>query len=190
MKERLYEGALKQGLVDDPYGSRHAIARLRSDVEASDIVTQATYIDTRASLPDDLLMVCDKTAMANSLETRVPFLDYRVIEFIESLPTHCKLRGLTGKYIHKKACEKWLPKKVVYRRKLGFSNPVEHWMRSRMKEFVEDCLLSSDSSMKIYFNQDYIRKILELDREGKAQYRRHIYLMVSLELWHRRFMRN
>jgi asparagine synthase (glutamine-hydrolysing) len=66
-----------------------------------DPVTQMLYIDTRASLPDDLLMVGDKTSMANSLEVRVPFLDYRLVEFIESLPPRLKLNGLTGKYLHK-----------------------------------------------------------------------------------------
>jgi asparagine synthase (glutamine-hydrolysing) len=59
-----------------------------------------------------------------------------------------------------------------------------------MKGFIEECLLGPESSMKTYFDQDYIRKILELDRTGKAQYRRHIYLLVSLELWHRKFMKN
>jgi asparagine synthase (glutamine-hydrolysing) len=146
------------------------------------------YIDTRANLPDDLLMVADKTSMANSLESRVPFLDYRLIEFIESLPSQLKLNGFTGKYLHKKALEKWLPKQVVYRKKKGFDNPVEHWMRTTMKPFVDDCLLSSDSSLALYFDQNYIRQILELDRKGKEQYRRHIYLLVSLQLWHRTFI--
>jgi asparagine synthase (glutamine-hydrolysing) len=148
------------------------------------------YIDTRANLPDDLLMVGDKTGMANSLEVRVPFLDYRLVEFVEGVPAHLKLKGFTGKYLHKKACEKWLPKKVVYRKKKGFDNPVEKWFRVRMRSFVEDCLLGADSSMGRYFDQNYIRRILESDREGKEQYRRQIYLLVTLELWHRTFLRN
>jgi asparagine synthase (glutamine-hydrolysing) len=146
------------------------------------------YIDTRANLPDDLLMVGDKTSMANSLEARVPFLDYRLIEFIESLPPSLKLKGLTGKYLHKKALEKWLPKKVVYRKKKGFANPVEDWFRTRMRLFVEECLLSSDSAAGRFFDQQYIRHMLELDREGKEQLRRHIYLLVSFELWYRTFI--
>ncbi|MEI8340153.1 MAG: asparagine synthase (glutamine-hydrolyzing) [Verrucomicrobiota bacterium] len=189
MKSHLYKGALKQGFDSDPFGTRHALARLQSDVRDLDPVTQILYIDTRASLPDDLLMVGDKTAMANSLEVRVPFLDYRLVEFIESLPPGLKLKGFTGKYLHKKSCQKWLPKEVVFRKKKGFSNPIEKWFRVRMRPFVEDCLLGSDSSMGLYFNQDYIRRILKFDREGKEQYRRHIYLLLSLELWHRSFMR-
>jgi asparagine synthase (glutamine-hydrolysing) len=59
-----------------------------------------------------------------------------------------------------------------------------------MKPFVDDCLLSPDSSMALYFDQNYIRRILEHDRQGKEQYRRHIYLLVSLEWWHRAFLQN
>jgi asparagine synthase (glutamine-hydrolysing) len=148
------------------------------------------YIDTRASLPDDLLMVADKTSMSNSLESRVPFLDYRLIEFVESLPPGLKLKGVTGKYLHKRALEKWLPKDVVYRKKKGFANPVEDWFRNRMRPFVEECLLSSDSAVGRFFDQRYIRRMLETDRAGKDQFRRHIYLLVSFELWHRAFMKN
>ena len=189
MKEELYKGALKREFDADHFGTRLALSRLQSDVKNLDPLSQMLYIDTRASLPDDLLMVGDKTAMANSLEVRVPFLDYRLVEFIESLPPHLKLHGFTGKYLHKKACEKWLPKEVVHRKKKGFANPIENWFRVRMRSFVEECLLGPDSSMGRYFKQNYIRRMLELDREGKEQYRRHIYLLVSLELWHRTFIR-
>lgn len=188
MKAQLYRGALQTAFVKDPFGTRHALARLQGDVKHLDALTQILYIDTRANLPDDLLMVSDKTSMASSLEARVPFLDYRLVEFIESLPPGLRLKGMTGKYLHKKACEKWLPKKIVYRKKKGFANPVENWFRNQMRPFVEECLLSKDSSMARYFDQAYIKQILELDRTGKQQYRRHVYLLVSLELWHRTFL--
>jgi asparagine synthase (glutamine-hydrolysing) len=190
MKTQLYKGALKNSLEADPYGSREALRRLQTDVRDLDPLTQMLYIDTRANLPDDLLMVGDKTSMANSLESRVPFLDYRLVEFIEGLPPKLKLNGFTGKYLHKKAVRKWLPRKVVYRKKKGFANPIENWFRVGMKSFVDDCLLSADSAMAGYFDQNYIRRMLELDREGQEQYRRHIYLLVSLELWHRAFIRS
>jgi asparagine synthase (glutamine-hydrolysing) len=188
MKAQLYRGALKADFEADHFGARYALDRLQSDVKHLDPLTQMLYIDTRANLPDDLLMVGDKTSMANSLEARVPFLDYRLIEFIESLPPSLKLKGLTGKYLHKKACEKWLPREVVYRKKKGFANPIEEWFRVRMRPFVEECLLSPGSSTRHYFDQEYIKGILRADREGVQQYRRHIYLLVSFELWHRAFL--
>jgi asparagine synthase (glutamine-hydrolysing) len=188
MKEKLFKGSLKER-VNNGYQAKEAIRRLQSDVKHLDPVTQMLYIDTRASLPDDLLMVGDKTSMANSLEVRVPFLDYRLIEFIESLPPGLKLNGLTGKYLHKKALEKWLPKNVIYRKKKGFDNPLEEWFRTGMRSFVEEALLSGDSAVGRYFDQPYIGRMLEQDRQGMEHLRRHIHLLVSFELWHREFIR-
>lgn len=188
MKSHLFKGTLLAKQQKDPYYTRQALARLQSDVSNLDPVTQMLYVDTRANLPDDLLMVADKTSMANSLESRVPFLDVRLVEFIENLPLEMKLRGFTGKYLHKKAMAKWLTPEIIYRKKKGFANPIEDWFRVKMRGYVEDCLLSPQSAMRHYFDQNYIKRILDLDREGKAQYRRHIYLLVSLELWHRAFI--
>ncbi len=187
MKAHLFKGALKEGFDRDAFGTRLALSRLQADVSNLDPLTQMLYIDTRANLPDDLLMVADKTSMANSLEVRVPFLDYRLVEFIESLPPSLKLRGFTGKYLHKKAMARWLPPEVVYRKKKGFAHPIAKWLRTSMRPLVEDCLLSSGSLVSRYFDQGYIRKMLQRDREGKEHYMRHIYLLLSLELWARAF---
>jgi asparagine synthase (glutamine-hydrolysing) len=189
MKSSLFQGALKNRHEADPHGSRHALAHLQRNVAHLDPLTQMLYIDTRSNLPDDLLMVGDKTSMANSIELRVPFLDHRLVQFIESLPPSLKLKGLTGKYLHKRAAEKWLPAGLVHRRKKGFANPVEHWLRTSMRPFIDECLLSGDSGMRNYFDQAHIAKMLKQDRTGTAQLRRHIYLLVSLELWHRAFIR-
>jgi asparagine synthase (glutamine-hydrolysing) len=189
MREQLFGGRLKDCLRSHGYHSGDALRRLQGDVQHLDPLTQILYIDTRANLPDDLLMVGDKMSMANSLEARVPFLDYRLIEFIESLPPRMKINGRTGKYLHKKALGKWLPPEVIGRQKKGFSNPVDTWMRTTMRPFVEDCLLSPTSGTAQFFDQTYIRRLLELDRRGAGQFRRHIYLLLSFELWHRAFMR-
>lgn len=189
MKQQLFKGSLTVRSEADAYRTKEALLRLQSDVRHLDPLTQMLYIDTRANLPDDLLMVADKTSMANSLEVRVPFLDYRLVEFIESLPPGLKLKGFTGKYLHKKAIMKWLPRDVVYRKKKGFAHPIANWLRTSMRPLVEDCLLSSDSFTAAYFNQAFIRKMLDRDRAGKENYMRHIYLLLSLELWHRAFLR-
>ncbi len=188
MKAQLYKGALKTNFEKAHFGTKNALLRLQSDVEHLDPLSQMLYIDTRANLPDDLLMVADKMSMANSLEVRVPFLDHRLVQFIESLPPSLKLRGLTGKYLHKKAMTKWLPPKLAYRKKKGFAHPIAEWLRGPMKALVEDCLLSSDSHMSRYFDQGYIRQLLQQHQQGTQQFVRHIYLLVSLELWHRTFI--
>lgn len=188
MKELLFQPWLLEQVSADGSEARLCLGRLQSDVSGLDPLTQMVYIDTRGNLPDDLLMVGDKTAMANSLEARVPFLDYRIVEFAESLPPQFKLRGLQGKYLHKRAVEKWLPRPVVNRKKKGFANPVSQWLREQMGEFVRDCLLSPDAAVNSYFNRSYIEQLIKEHRAGNQDYLRHIYLLVSFELWHRQFM--
>src|SRR5258708_27783704 len=124
-------------------------------------------------------MVEDKTAMANSLEARVPFLDYRIVEFAETLPPNMKLRGFERKYLHKRALEKWLPKSIVYQTKKGFENPIDRWLRGKMRRYVEDCLLSDRAAIKRYFNRDFIARLVSDHDSGKQNYLRHIYLLIS-----------
>jgi len=192
MKEKLFQGWVKQELSPDGdgYGAKEALRHLQVDVRDLDPLSQMLYIDTRASLPDDLLMVNDKTSMARSIEARVPYLDYRLIEFIETLPPNLKLKWFRGKHLHKKAVEKWLPKEVVYRKKKGFDNPIDKWLRGRMLDYVNDLLLGDGSGVGIYFNKDYIRQLVELHQEKREDYLRHLYLLISFELWHRQFISN
>jgi len=189
MKRRLFRGWLKAEVPEYEYGSNRALSDLYSDVDGRDPLTQILYLDTRANLPDDLLMVGDKTSMANSLEARVPFLDFRLVEFAESLPPRLRMRGFTGKYLHKRALEKWLPKKIVYRKKKGFENPIHQWLRTRMRSFVEDALLSRDAGVSEFFEVGYIEEIWRKHQQRSESYMRQIYLLLSFELWHREFMR-
>jgi asparagine synthase (glutamine-hydrolysing) len=187
MKERLFLRNVKEEMTKDGYLPEMALASLQSDVSEMDIVTQMLYIDTRASLPDDLLMVNDKMSMANSIEARVPFLDHRIIQFVETLPAKLKLRRSTGKYLHKKAVERWLPIEMVYRKKKGFDNPIGQWLRERMAPLVREYLLSSESRIASLCDVAYIKQMVRLHEEKRENYRRHIYLLLSLELWLRRF---
>jgi asparagine synthase (glutamine-hydrolysing) len=188
MKEQLFQPWLRQVVSTDGLEARESLRRLQADVNTLDPLTQMLYIDTRASLPDDLLMVSDKTSMANSIEARVPFLDYRLVEFVETLPVNFKLRRLKGKYLHKKAAAKWLPKQLIDRKKKGFANPVDMWLRDQLSRYVGDCLLSDQSSVKKYFRPDYIKKIVADHEAGRQKYLRHIYLLISFEMWHQAFI--
>lgn len=188
MKAELYNETTRQHLQELQHAPVDAIRGLQNDVDHLDPLTQMLYLDVRTNLPDDLLMVGDKTSMANSIEVRVPFLDRHLVEFIENLPTNLKLSGFTGKYLHKKALLKWLPHEDVYRRKIGFANPIGQWFRTSMRPLVDDCLVSSESRVAQYFDQAYIKRILEADRQGRENYTRQIYLLTSLELWLRAYI--
>jgi asparagine synthase (glutamine-hydrolysing) len=189
MKTKLFQPwVLEQFSADGRYG-KEALNNLFEDVKDLDPLTQMLYLDTRTNLPDDLLMVGDKTAMANSLEARVPFLDYRIIEFIETLPPSMKIRWLDGKYLHKKAAAKWLPTEVLQRKKKGFANPVDKWLRGGMQHFVHEYLLHRDAGVNQFFNRSYIQKILDQHASGERWNLRHIYLLISFELWYQQFIR-
>jgi len=188
MKAQLFQPWVRAQVSEDGQDARAALNRLHSDVENLDSLTQMLYIDTRANLPDDLLMVSDKTSMANSVESRVPYLDYRLVEFIETLPPHMKLRGFHGKYLHKKALRKWLPDRIIQQKKKGFANPVHSWLRKSMKHYVNDCLLSPTAAVRRYFDQRYIKQLVDDHEAGRQNYLRHIYLLISFELWHQKFI--
>jgi len=188
MKRQLFQPWLREIVSPDGLEARNALRHLYSDVQSLDPLTQMLYIDTRSNLTDDLLMVSDKTAMANSIEVRVPFLDYRLVEFCETLAPDLKIRGLQGKYLHKRAAEKWLPKQLVYSKKKGFANPVDQWLRDGLSRYVGDCLLSEHAAVGKYFDREYIRQIVSDHKANRRDYLRHIYLLISFEMWHQTFI--
>ena len=188
MKRRLFLPWLQAEVSTDGTEARAALQRIFSDVKGLDPVTQVLYVDTRSNLPDDLLMVGDKTSMANSLEARVPYLDHRLVELVEQMPPRLKLRGLSGKYLHKKALARWVPNEVVSRKKKGFANPIDNWLRGRLKGYVTECLLTEGSAVSSYFDLGYIRQLVAEHESNRQNHMRHLYLLISFELWHQRFI--
>ena len=133
-------------------------------------------------------MVGDKTSMANSIEARVPFLDYGLVEIDRIPATEPETARLQGKYLHKKAMEKWLPKDVVYRKKKGFANPVDQWLRSTMRRYIGDCLLSETSAVNKYFDRKYIEQIVAEHEANNSSTCGSTDLLISFELWHQQFI--
>ncbi|MBI4818151.1 MAG: asparagine synthase (glutamine-hydrolyzing) [Deltaproteobacteria bacterium] len=153
-----------------------------------DSLSQLLFVDTRLSLPDDLLTAADKMSMAASLELRVPYLDVELVEFLETLPTRYKLRGLSRKWIHLAAARRVLPARIVRRRKKGFANPVDRWIRKELGVSFDALVFAKDSLSSRYFRREPIRAMVDEDRSGRADRKRNLYLLLCLELWHRRFI--
>ena len=155
--------------------------------QLEDSLGRLLYIDTRLSLPDDLLLFGDKMTMANSLEMRVPFVDMELVMFLESLPSRLKLRGRTGKYIHKKAIRRWLPDIIINRKKRGFATPMDQWLQSDLAGFVRSLVNDRDSACTKYFNIPFINSMIDDHGSRRENYQRHIFALLSFELWHRSF---
>jgi asparagine synthase (glutamine-hydrolysing) len=77
---------------------------------------------------------------------------------------------------------------VVNAKKKGFDNPMQQWLRERLRARVDELLFSADSAVRRYFDMDYLRRIVQLHQSGRENYMRHIYLLMSFEMWHRRFI--
>ncbi len=142
------------------------------------------YLDARLSLPDNLLLFGDKMSMANSLEMRVPFLDLELMRFLEALPTSLKLRGKTGKYLHKKALRRWLPPEIIARKKRGFATPMDRWLQKELVDSARRLLNAPGSATGRYFRLEGVNEMLAKHQGRRENYRRHIFALLCFELWH------
>jgi asparagine synthase (glutamine-hydrolysing) len=153
-----------------------------------DVVDRALMADTYNYLPNDLLVKVDIASMANSLEARSPFLDHRVMEFAASLPAKYKLRGLTTKYLLKRALRGLLPEENLTRSKMGFGVPIGHWFRNELKGFLKDAVLSERALGRGYFNRRAVRQLVEEHAAGRRDFSHQLWTLLMLELWHQEFI--
>jgi asparagine synthase (glutamine-hydrolysing) len=127
-------------------------------------------------------------SMANSLETRSPLLDYRLVEFAAELSPSLKLRGLKSKYIFKKALREYLPKSILLRKKEGFSSPIKNWLRKDLKPMMMDVLSSSIVKQRGYFNSSYVERLINEHAAGKENHAHRLWPLMLFELWHHNYL--
>ncbi len=145
----------------------------------------AAWADIHTYLPDDLLVKMDVASMAHGLECRSPFLDHKLMEWAAGIPVAQKLAGGTLKSILKTAMEPLLPREVLYRPKMGFGVPIDHWLRTEMKDLAYDTLLSRASTQRGLFRPDYVRSILDEHCNGTRHHHTRLWALLMLELWFR-----
>ena len=153
-----------------------------------DIIDRLMIADTSNYLPNDLLVKVDIASMAVSLEARAPFLDHNLMEFAASLPARYKLRGLTTKYLLKRALRGLLPDETLKRRKMGFGVPISHWFRGELKGFLAETILSDKALGRGYFIPDVVRRLVDEHAKGRRDHAPQLWTLLMLELWHREFI--
>jgi asparagine synthase (glutamine-hydrolysing) len=166
---------------------KEAFAPLEQVLEGAtfeSVLAEMPYIDFRLYLQDDLLVKVDRASMACSLEMRTPFLDHRLIEFAAGLPGDLKVRGFELKYLLKKAAEKWLPHKIVYRQKRGFSVPISRWMRKELRPRLEEMLGEGRLKQQGLFNTQFVRQLLNQHWSGRADHRKILWALFCFQLWY------
>lgn len=149
---------------------------------SGDVLSKQQYTDIKIYLPDNNLLKDDITGMANSLETRVPLLDHRIVEFAASLPSGFHINGRTMKYILKKAVGKLLPDEIIDRPKQGFTVPVGVWINGGMADYANETLLGKGASSD-YFDRSEIKRLLSEHRAGRADNAMRLWALIVFNVW-------
>ncbi len=143
------------------------------------------YTDAMTYLPDDILVKVDRAAMANSLETRAPFLDHHVVEFAFGLPLEYKIHNGSGKLLLRELLSKYVPRNLFERPKMGFGVPIDDWLRGSLRDWAED-LLSEKSLRDIgFFNAEIIRSRWAQHVRKEHDWHYFIWDMLMFIEWYR-----
>jgi asparagine synthase (glutamine-hydrolysing) len=143
--------------------------------------------DLHTYLPEDILTKVDRASLANSLESRPPFLDHELIELACSISPKLKIKDGETKYILKKSLAGILPKRIIYRKKKGFGSPIKHYFKKELKDIIIDKVIKFKEHN--YFNDLDPEKMLEMHIKGEKDYSRVLWTMLMFNIWWERWMK-
>jgi asparagine synthase (glutamine-hydrolysing) len=154
--------------------------------DSEGLLKSLLYLDIKTYLVE-LLMKQDQMSMSTSLESRVPFLDHKFVEFAMSLPANLKVRKLSGKYILRKAMSGRLPQEVLSRTKKGFPTPIRPWLRQQLYEKVRSILTDGRLEERKLIKPAAVQELLEKHRCGSSSATEGCWRLLNFELWCRIF---
>jgi len=152
-------------------------------VKTDDFEQWMMAIDTSQYMVDDILVKVDRAAMANSIETRVPMLDHRVVEFAWQLPLDYKIKNGIGKNILRDVLYKHVPRELIERPKKGFSIPLAQWLRGPLREWAENLLSEQRLQVEDYFYVEPIQKIWKEHLSGKQDHATRLWSILMFQAW-------
>jgi asparagine synthase (glutamine-hydrolysing) len=172
------------GLVVGATGSSDLITdEPNRSTTLTDFRKRMMYFDAVGYLPDDILVKVDRAGMSVSLETRMPLLDHRVVEFAWRLPMDIRVRGGQGKWLLRQVLFKYVPPALVERPKMGFSLPVDSWLRGPLREWAEALLAESRLKREGYFHPESVRRVWEAHLSGRVDQRSLLWNVLMFQSW-------
>lgn len=172
------EAALVNG-VEPPYALTSA---LPSEV-ADESLKALMWRDLNWYLPDDILVKVDRAAMACSLETRVPMLDHRVVEFALGLPASLNMKNGVGKQVLRSVLYRHVPKELIDRPKQGFAVPIAAWLRGALRDWAEELLDPAKLKDQGYWNVDMVRWTWNEHLSGREDYSFQLWAILMFQDW-------
>jgi asparagine synthase (glutamine-hydrolysing) len=151
------------------------------------LLQRLLYADLKTYL-HELLMKQDQMSMAASIESRVPFLDHKLVEFSTALPDRLKLRGWTTKYVLREAMKGLLPEAILKRRKMGFPVPLGRWFRGEFRALLDEYVVGERTVARGLFQRDFLRRLAEEHVAGSADHTERLWALVNFEMWQRQFL--
>jgi len=183
---RLFTRALNNELRDiNAYAN--SMQYFPTDGLNGNALNQLLYMDIKTYLLE-LLMKQDQMSMAASIESRVPFLDHKLVEFAASLPARYKLRFSSGKYLLREAMARQLPPEVLQRNKKGFPTPIRPWLRNQLFEQLKAILTDGRMAERGLIESSYVQPLLNAHRQGSSSATEACWRLLNFELWCRIFL--
>jgi asparagine synthase (glutamine-hydrolysing) len=183
MQSRLFTAEAHERMGEqDPYCTA---LKYIDGSDADSLLDKLLAADLKTYL-HELLMKQDQMSMAASIESRVPFLDHKLVEFAAGLPVRLKLRGWTTKYVLREAMRNVLPKEILTRKKMGFPVPVGNWLRGPFRYLLDEYVLNPRVKERRIFNDHYLRELVARHEAGENHAER-LWMLVNFEMWQRRF---
>lgn len=186
--------AEKQKMFGEPVSFDDSLDIIRSEsmhINSRELLHQSLYIYCQSWLVEDLLMKADKMTMANSIELRVPFLDYRLVEWAARAPSSVKVgragagRSYVTKRVLRQFASKRLPNEIIIRPKQGFPVPVYDWLNKGLKSWATDLLTSNDTKLYRWLQKDPVRQQLKngTQKHSTSLSQHRLWNLLILELW-------
>ena len=151
--------------------------------------TRLTYWYLKGYLQDDILAKVDRASMYSSLEVRAPLLDYRIVEFVASLPPSLRLRRFTTKYLLKRLMADRLPAGIGARRKQGFAVPIGSWLRTDLKPLAQELLSADALKRQNIFQPAAVARLMSDHQSARANRYKELWTLMCFQLWHRRWLK-
>ena len=174
----------KDTIVPQAKNTDLLLADLSKELTNQPLIESMMYMDSQRYLPDDILVKVDRAAMAVSLETRIPFLDYRLVEFAWSLPIDLKIRNGQSKWILRQLLQRHVPATLFEKPKMGFGVPIGEWLRGPLKEWAHDLLSDSMLAKHHLLDSKKIQKKWQEHLSGALDWQYHLWDVLMFQSWY------